>query len=173
MYKFLFSMIGLALVFTACKQREIDAHLKLWYDEPATVWTEALPVGNGRIGGMVYGYPLREVIQFNEETLWTGEPHEYQHTGAHIYLDTLRQLLFEGKQREADQLAMQEFMSVPLRQKAYQPFGDLIIEMAGIEETEDYHRELDLEQAMSRVSFTAKGLQYHREVWVSWQSGLQ
>ena len=157
----------LTLLFS-CQADKPDSAFKLWYDEPAVEWEEALPVGNGRIGGMVYGDPQREQIQFNEETLWTGEPHEYQHPGAYQYLDTIRQLLFAGKQLEADRLAMQNFMSIPLRQKFYQPFGDLIIEMVDLNETTDYHRELDLDEGMARVSFNSDGYQHHREFWVSY-----
>jgi len=99
--------------------------LSLWYREPATKWVEALPVGNGRLGAMVFGGVEAEQIQFNESTLWTGKPHQYHHEGAAQYLPQLRQLLQEGKQKEAETLALEHFMSVPLRQKAYQPFGDL------------------------------------------------
>lgn len=155
-------------ILISCQPKQQDTNLKLWYEQAAEKWEEALPVGNGRIGGMIYGNPYREQIQFNEETLWTGEPHEYQHPGAHEYLDTIRGLLFSGKQREADQLAMKNFMSVPVRQKAYQPFGDLIIEMADLGDVEDYYRELDLKDAIARVKFTSEGYQYNREVWVSY-----
>lgn len=155
-------------ILISCQPKQQNNNLKLWYEQAAEKWEEALPVGNGRIGGMIYGGPQREQIQFNEETLWTGEPHEYQHPGAYVYLDTIRELLFSGKQREADQLAMKNLMSVPLRQKAYQPFGDLIIEMAGLENIEDYYRELDLNEAIARVRFTSEGYQYNREVWVSY-----
>ncbi|MHC4104298.1 MAG: glycoside hydrolase N-terminal domain-containing protein, partial [Planctomycetota bacterium] len=95
--------------------------LKLWYRQPAQKWTEALPVGNGRLGAMVYGGTEHEQLQFNDDTLWTGEPHEYQHEGAVEYLPIVRKLLFEGKQREAERLAMEHMMSVPLRQEKYQP----------------------------------------------------
>ncbi len=160
-------IIAMAMLFS-CQTNKHKANLKLWYNEPASKWEEALPVGNGRIGGMVYGNPLREQIQFNEETLWTGEPHEYQHNGAYKYLDTVRQLLLAGKQAEADKLAMREMMSVPLRQKAYQPFGDLIIEMAGINEVQKYYRELDLNEAVARVSFSSDGYDYQRDIWISY-----
>ncbi len=99
----------------------------LWYERPATQWSEALPIGNGRLGAMVFGGVDNERIQFNEDTLWTGQPHEYQHDGAVDHLPRIRQLLAEGKQREAENLAMQEFMSDPIRQKSYQPFGDIFI----------------------------------------------
>ena len=86
--------------------------LKLWYNKPATKWTEALPIGNGRIGAMVFGDVQQDRIQFNEETLWTGEPREYNRKGAYRYLDTIRQLLFRGQQEEAELLAEKEFMGL-------------------------------------------------------------
>ena len=101
------------------------AGMKLWYTQPAEKWTEALPVGNGRLGAMIFGGAAQERLQFNDDTLWTGEPHEYQHEGAAEYLPTVRKLLFEGQQRQADRIAAEHMMSVPLRQEKYQPFGDL------------------------------------------------
>jgi alpha-L-fucosidase 2 len=86
--------------------------LKLWYNKPATKWTEALPIGNGRIGAMIFGGVVQDRIQFNEETLWTGEPREYNRPGASNYLDTIRQLLFAGKQKEAEALAEAKFMGL-------------------------------------------------------------
>ena len=91
-----------------------DGPLSLWYRQPAARWVEALPVGNGSLGGMVFGGPGSEQIQFNEETVWTGHPREYQHPGAVKSLPEIRRLLAEGKQPEAEALAMQEFMSEPL-----------------------------------------------------------
>lgn len=157
----------LAIIAVACTTEEQNSSLKLWYDEPAEAWTEALPVGNGRLGAMVYGTVAKEHIQFNEETLWTGEPHDYSHEGAHEYLAQIRELLFEGKQKEAEQLAMKEFMSVPLRQKAYQPFGDLFIEFPGHEDYYNYSRELDIETAICRTSYFSDGAKFLREVFVS------
>ena len=86
--------------------------LKLWYKQPAIKWTEALPIGNGRIGAMVFGGIAEDRIQFNEETLWTGEPRSYSRPGAYKYLDSLRQLLFAGKQKQAETLAENEFMGM-------------------------------------------------------------
>ena len=87
-------------------------NLKLWYDRPAVKWTEALPIGNGRIGAMIFGGIEQDRIQFNEETLWTGEPRNYNRPGASRYLDTIRQLLFQGRQKEAEALAEKEFMGL-------------------------------------------------------------
>ncbi len=141
--------------------------LKLWYDRPAEKWTEALPIGNGRLGAMIFGGTERERIQFNEETLWTGEPHDYARHGAWVYLDTLRQLLFEGRQKEAEELAMREFMSVPLGQKAYQPFGDLELHFPGHSEFTDYSRKLDLQKAIHSVTYRSGGVLFTREYFAT------
>jgi alpha-L-fucosidase 2 len=141
--------------------------LKLWYRQPAQKWTEALAVGNGRLGAMVFGGTERERLQFNEDTLWTGQPHEYQHEGAVEYLPAVRKLLLEGKQREAEQLAGQYMMSVPLRQEKYQPFGDLFLSFPGHAEPVDYRRELDIDSALSTVRYRVGDATFTREVFSS------
>ncbi len=105
--KYLFSA---ALIFSGGVLFSQD--LKLWYKQPAVKWTEAIPIGNGRIGAMVFGGIENDRIQFNEETLWTGEPRNYSRPGAYKYLDTIRQLLFAGNQKEAEALAEKEFMGL-------------------------------------------------------------
>ena len=137
-------MLYTLVVFFTSATKGNDNDLKLWYGRPAEKWTEALPVGNGSLGAMIFGGAENERIQFNEETLWTGAPHDYSHPGASAYLDTIRQLLFQGRQKDAEALAMKEFMSVPLGQKAYQPFGDLKLYFPGHGDFSRYSRELDL-----------------------------
>jgi len=141
--------------------------MKLWYQRPAQEWTEALPVGNGRLGAMVFGGTEHERLQFNEDTLWTGQPHEYQHDGAVKYLPVVRQLLFEGKQREAEELAMEQMMSVPVRQEKYQPFGDLLLDFPGHGQVSDYRRELDIDSAVSTVRYRTGQTTFTREVFSS------
>jgi alpha-L-fucosidase 2 len=141
--------------------------LLLWYSRPAGKWTEALPIGNGRLGAMVFGGIEDERLQFNEDTLWTGKPHDYSHPGAAKYLPVVRKLLFEGKQREAEALAMERMMSVPLRQHAYQPFGDLHLHFSHTQKPGDYRRELDLDTAVARVTYTIDGVKFTREVFSS------
>ena len=85
--------------------------LTLWYTKPAELWTDALPVGNGRMGAMVFGGAAHERIQFNEQTVWTGEPHDYAHKGASKSLQQIRELLWAGKQKEAEALAMTAMMA--------------------------------------------------------------
>ena len=144
--------------------------LTLWYRHPATLWVTALPVGNGRLGAMVFGGIARERIQFNEQTVWTGEPHDYAHHGAYQSLARLRELLFAGKQKEAEDLAMKEFMSVPLHQQAYQAFGDVLLDFPGVREGEvsGYRRQLNLDTAVSAVEYTQQGITYRREVFASY-----
>ena len=143
-----------------------ESPLTLWYDEPAEQWTEALPIGNGRLGAMIFGKTDRELVQLNEDTLWTGGPHDYAHEGAKDHLPEIRRLLFEGKQREAEQLAMDKFMSVPLRQRSYQPFGDLLIDF-GHDTVENYRRGLSLDRGMAWVRYEVHGEEYTREVFAS------
>jgi alpha-L-fucosidase 2 len=145
-----------------------DSALTLWYRQPAEKWVEALPIGNGRIGAMVFGGLPRESLQINEDTLWTGQPHEYQHEGAAQYLPKIRELLWDGKQKEAEDLAMKEFMSVPLRQSAYQPFADVWMDFIGHTNATNYRRELDLESAVTRVTYQSDGVAFEREAFVSY-----
>ncbi len=141
--------------------------LRLWYRQPAGEWVEALPVGNGRLGAMVFGGTHSERIQFNEDTLWIGEPHDYSHPGAAEHLPTIRTLLFEGKQRDAERLATEHFMSVPLRQMPYQPVGDLKLHFPGHDKATEYRRELDIDEAVATVQYEVEGVAFTREVFAS------
>ncbi|MFC2081002.1 glycoside hydrolase N-terminal domain-containing protein [Bacteroidota bacterium] len=154
------------LAMASCTMKEVSI-LKLWYNKPASYWTEALPVGNGRMGAMVFGGVEKEHIQFNEETLWKGQPNDYSHKGAYSHLDEIRQLLFDGKRLEAEELGMKEFMSIPLRQMQYQPFGDIYIEFPGHEKYSNYHRNLDISRAVCQTSYQVNGVQFQREVIAS------
>lgn len=159
--------LALALIsFTAATA---SGPLELWYRQPAREWVEALPAGNGTLGAMIFGGIASETIQFNEHTVWTGEPHSYAHSGAVKVLPGLRELLFAGRQAEAEQLAMQKFMSVPLRQKAYQAFGSIELTFPGIAEPriQAYRRWLNLDEAIAGVRYSQDGVGYEREVIVS------
>ncbi|MBM3879514.1 MAG: glycoside hydrolase family 95 protein [Verrucomicrobia bacterium] len=163
------SILTLVPTLTALAQQATASEpaQTLWYRQAAREWSEALPIGNGRMGAMVFGGVAAERLQFNEDTLWTGQPHEYHREGAARFLPQLRQLLLEGKPREAEALAMQEFMSVPLRQKAYQPFGDLRLQFAGLEGVTDYRRALDLDAAIASVRFRQDTVEFERRAFVS------
>src|SRR5215471_17946205 len=131
------SFVAAATVLAAVAAAQTSP-LTLWYTKPAQIWTDALPVGNGRMGAMVFGGITKERIQFNEHTVWTGEPHDYAHKGANKSLQQIRELLWAGKQKEAEDLAMKEFMSDPIRQRAYQAFGDIDIALESSGEPSGY-----------------------------------
>jgi alpha-L-fucosidase 2 len=145
-----------------------DAGLKLTYAQPAGKWTEALPIGNGRMGAMVFGAVSNERIQFNEDTLWKGKPHDYVRQGAGEQLPEIRRLLAEGKTADASKLAKEKFLSDPVRQKAYQPFGDLRFHFLGQENPQDYRRELDLNSGIAVITYRVDEVGYRREVFASY-----
>lgn len=140
---------------------------RLWFAQPAARWEEALPVGSGRLGAMVFGGITDERIQFNEDTLWTGQPHDYVRAGSGDVLPEVRRLLAAGKVKEAEDLARARMLSDPVRQKAYQPFGDLRLHFAGHEKAADYRRELDLDAAVARTRYTVDGVTFTREIFAS------
>jgi len=138
----------------------------LWYAQPAARWNEALPVGNGRIGAMVFGGVARERLALNENSVWSGATRAYDRVGAHRHLPEIRRLLFAGRYAEAEALANKELLSErPL--EAYQPLGDLQLEFAGHDGAVEYRRELDLAGGVARVSYRVGGTKYRREIFVS------
>lgn len=146
---------------------KINPSLVLWYNKPANGWTEALPVGNGRLGAMIYGGNTIDTIQFNEETLWSGQPHDYAHPDAYQYLNEIRNLLWEGKQEKATILGNEKFMSQPFGQQCYQPFGNILLSFPGHENAINYKRKLDLEDAVSTISYEVDDVKYKRETFSS------
>ncbi|MEO8373525.1 MAG: glycoside hydrolase family 95 protein, partial [Candidatus Solibacter sp.] len=152
----------------AVAQSPTPSPLTLWYKQPAVLWTDALPVGNGNMGAMDFGGAAHQRIQFNHNTVWTGQPHDYAHKGAAQSFPKIRELLWAGKQKEAEDLAMKEFMGDPIRQRAYQAFGDLLLDIPGEGEATGYRRSLDLDTAVAASDFTLGGVTYHREVFASY-----
>ena len=139
---------------------------RLWYDQPAHTWTQALPIGNGVMGGMVFGTPAVEHIQLNEETIWAGQPNNVVNPHAKEALPEVRQLIFEGKYKEAQALADTKVMPRAVDKNMgmpYQPFGDLYIAMPGHADYRNYERWLDLDNAKSVVKYEVDGVQYMRE----------
>ncbi|WP_299782421.1 glycoside hydrolase family 95 protein [uncultured Formosa sp.] len=165
--KFLFLALCLTLTFCAKpKAEEVQQKedCKLQYTKAAEKWTDALPIGNGSLGAMVFGGVSQEHIQFNEETLWRGQPHDYAHEGASVYLDEIRTLLATGKQLEAQKMAQDHFMSDPIKQIHYQPFGDVYIDFENHDNFTNYKRELDLNTAITTVTYSVNDVRYKREV---------
>ena len=144
--------LGLTVVTTVQTLQAAD--LKLWYEQPAEEWTAGLPLGNGRLLAVIQGGVRRERIQFNEDTLWTGQPTLRDRPGAAKYLDRVRQLMFEGDYCEAERLVEQKMLGLRLDfgMHTYQTLGDLDLHFQYPERAEatKYHRVLDLDTAIVR-----------------------
>jgi alpha-L-fucosidase 2 len=141
--------------------------LSLWYRRPAVEWEQALPVGNGRLGGMVFGGIVEEHITLNEDTLWSGGPYDPTNPEALAALPQVRALIFAGKYREAHQLVEKKMMARPLWQAAYQPVGSLRLTFPETSAVQNYQRELSLDTAIARVSYQANGIRFVREIFAS------
>ncbi|HTM78959.1 MAG TPA: glycoside hydrolase family 95 protein [Devosia sp.] len=141
--------------------------LDLWYRAPAAEWTEALPIGNGRLGAMVFGGIEREHLQLNEDTLWTGGPYSPVNPEAKVHLDAVRQLIFAGQYAEAETLAEAHCMAIPIKQMAYQPAGDLWLDFSYPGAISNYRRALDLDAAIATTTLTAGGIGFTRQVLAS------
>src|SRR5690606_18750044 len=156
-----------SLLHAASAQAFVPKPLSLWYREPAQEWVQALPVGNGRIGARVFGGIALERFQLNEDSFFSGGPYNPLNPEAKAALPEVRRLILEGKFAEAQALADERVMSRPLKQMSYQPIGDVLVNMFGLENVADYVRELDLETAVARTQFTSERTRYVREVFAS------
>lgn len=157
------------LLVGACVWMMLSAHaqnLKLWYQQPAKTWVEALPVGNSSMGAMVYGGTSREELQLNEETLWGGGPYRNDNPKALESLAEVRNLIFSGKTMDAQNLIDQTFYT-GRNGMPYQTIGSLIIEAPGHENAKNYYRDLDLERAVATTRYQVDGVNFQREVFAS------
>jgi len=149
--------------------QNLPSGMKIWFNQPADNWNEALPVGNGRLGAMVFGGVENERLELNEESVWTGQPRWDANPDALKNLPKVRQLLFEGKYKEAEALAQKGILgNKPLNQVAtYQALGDIYLDFGPQRGMTNYRRELDIEDAVARVSYTANQVNFLREVFSS------
>ena len=146
---------------------------KIVFDKPAENWNEALPVGNGRLGGMIFGSPYTERIQLNEDSVWFGGKRDRINPSARKKLPEIRKLIFEGKIREAEELCTFALSGIPEEQRHYEPLGNLFIEFMGREKKySDYRRELDISCAVERTGYVIDGVSYQREVIVSYPQNV-
>ncbi|HEU5135889.1 MAG TPA: glycoside hydrolase family 95 protein [Steroidobacteraceae bacterium] len=151
----------------AAESQSDASPLTLWYRQPAEVWTEALPIGNGRLGAMIFGGVARERLQLNEDTLYAGGPYDPSNPEALTTLPQVRALIASGKYSEAQNLVDEKMMARPLRMPSYQTVGDLVLSFGASAYTQDYRRDLDLESACARVQFTRDGVTLTRESFAS------
>ncbi len=159
----------LLILAVICFSVQLSAqdNLKLWYDKPASDWNSALPLGNGRLGAMVFGTPAVEHLQLNEETIWAGSPNSNAHKLEDEVLETVRRLIFEGKYVEAQDLATAKIMSPKNHGMPYQTMGDLFISFPNHNKYTDYYRDLDISNAIASVSYKVDGVTYKREMFTS------
>ena len=144
------------------------SRLALWYRQPAKEWVEALPIGNGRLGAMVFGGVYEERLQLNEDTVWAGGPYDPTNPEALEALPKARELIFAGEYKQAHELIKKKMMAKPLRQMPYQPVGDLRLEFRDDKQQfTDYRRELDLATAIAQVCYSINGVRYKRETFSS------
>jgi alpha-L-fucosidase 2 len=142
--------------------------LSLWYRQPARQWIEAVAVGNGRLGAMIFGVVTQERIQLNEDTLWAGGPYDPANPDALEALPKVRELIFAGRYREAHNLVSQKMMAKPLNQMPYQCLGDLLLKFPDATNgVKDYRRALNLDTAVATVAYTIDGVHYTREIFSS------
>jgi alpha-L-fucosidase 2 len=140
--------------------------LKIWYKQPAASWNEALPIGNGRLGAMIFGGTDREQLQLNEETVWSGQPNQNTNPAIREILPEINKLFYAGKYQEAEDLALAKVIS-PNSGMKYQPVGNLWIDFPGHENVSSYSRDLNISKAVASVEYELDGIKYRREYFSS------
>src|SRR4051812_7323880 len=143
-----------------------DEPLSLWYRQGAQKWVEALAIGNGRLGGMVWGNPAQEKINLNEDTFWSAGPYDPNHDAYDDWKEA-QKLIFQGKFAEAEKITAEKLLANPTRQMSYQPVGDLLLDFPGENAAENYRRELNIDTAIATVSYMRDGVKITREIFIS------
>ncbi len=172
--KFHFLTYVVALLLISCSgkvDKTVKAPLKLWYETPAENWNEALPIGNGSLGAMIFGNPVKEKIVLNEETIWTGHKmYDRDKKDGHKYIREVQALLMEGKYIEAERLASDKIMAerFPTGTMTNQMLGNLFIESEGLEGFTNYKRSLDLNNSIATVTYEKGGVNFFREAFSSY-----
>ena len=164
------TFMKLLFCFVLCNlsfAQQSDKRLKLWYNQPAKQWVEALPIGNGRIAAMIFGNPSKEKLQLNESTFWSGSPSRNDNPNGAKVLDSVRYYIFEKNYKKAENLANKGLTAKKLHGSIFQSIGNLNIDFENTNNFTDFYRELDIEKALATTTFTANGVTYKREVFAS------
>jgi len=140
----------------------------LWYQQPGEQWLEGLPIGNGYMGAMVFGKVQNERIALNESSFWSGRPNDYTNPEGFNYFPMIRDLVFEGKYKEAEKMANEHFFGIPVNQQAYQPLGDLLLDFKDCDKVTGYYRELDMETGIVKVTYKDGDAEFTREIFMSY-----
>ena len=145
----------------------------IYFNTPAANWNEALPLGNGRLGAMVYGTPYTECIRLNEDSVWYGGPQDRNNKSAKEYLPKIRELIFEGRIKEAQNLCALALSGTPENQRHYEPLGNLYLLFDGQNtEITDYYRELNIANAVATTTYKKDGVTYTRQYITSYPKGV-
>lgn len=171
MQKLLFVLLCTAVFFNSSAQD----NLKLWYNKPSSAWTDALPLGNGRLGAMVYGIPQRDTIQINEDTFWSGSPYQNVNPNTKKSLKTIQKYIEDENYTDAQKLALTDIIAdrkITSHGQIYQSIGNLILAVPGHEKFTDFYRELDLKTAIASTSYKVDGVAFKRETFTSFQDQL-
>ena len=172
MKRILFLSCLILSAFVSCSKSapESSREMVLWYDEPAgEVWLDGLFIGNGYMGGNVFGRTENERIALNESTFWSGRPHDYNDPEAHNYYDQIKELMYAKEYKEAEKLVNEHFYGKPANQQTYVPVGDMLLDFKpGNGLVKDYYRELDMETGIVKVSYTEGDVKMTREVFMSY-----
>ncbi|WMT43026.1 glycoside hydrolase family 95 protein [Paenibacillus sp. D2_2] len=143
-----------------------------WYDKPAGSWDEAAPIGNGKLGAMVFGHPSKERIALNEDSVWYGGPRDRNNPDALAHLAEIRRAIVQGELDVAHRLAAMALSGVPESQRHYMPLGDMRIEFAEGGDWSEYRRELDMMSGVVSASYLRDGVQYRQEAFASYPDGI-
>lgn len=171
MKNLLFTVLCLVVLWNSSAQKK----LTLWYNKPAAAWTDALPLGNGRLGAMVYGVPQCDTIQINEDTFWSGSPYQNNNPNAKKSLKTIQKYLEDGNYIEAQKLSLDAIIAdrkTTSHGQVYQSIGNLILTMPGHEKYSDFYRDLDLNTAVATTSYKVDGVSFKREIFTSFPDQL-
>ncbi|MEO9475979.1 MAG: glycoside hydrolase family 95 protein [Cyclobacteriaceae bacterium] len=168
------SLLLIFITLVSCEQAgktTPEPPLSIWFDAPTDKWNEGIPVGNGSLGAMFYGSPAKEIICMNEETIWSGQKHyDRDMPGAHLYMDSIRQLLFDGKYVQAEELVQTKVLNerLPSGTHSYQMLGNLLISRPGLTSVQNYKRALDLRKSVATAQFQHEGVTYTQESFSSY-----
>lgn len=161
------------VIFSSCsdssQMSDNAKEMVVWYNKPAgNEWLDGLFIGNGYMGGNVFGRTDHERIALNESTFWSGKPHDYNDPEAYKYFDKIRDLVFAKKFNEAEKLANEHFYGIPVAQQAYQPLGDFLLDFPSTDPVKEYYRELDMEKGIIKIEYTQGGVKMTREIFMSY-----
>lgn len=157
----------IALIFV---QANATSNLKIWYNRPSQAWTDALPLGNGRLGAMVYGIPQSDTIQLNEDTFWSGSPYQNTNPKAKDALKTIQKYIEEGNYVDAQKLSLEKIIgdrTITSHGQVYESLGNLVLTFPGHNTYSHLYRELDLKTAIATTSYSVNGVRFNREIFTS------